>query len=322
MVQMDLISYIRELLLKHDCVIIPEFGGFIGNYKPAQIDRESHGFFPPQKMISFNRNLSQNDGLLIGKISERESISYDEAKNIVEDFVKTLKDRLANGETVVFEQIGSFSNNREGNVLFEPDRNVNYNLDAYGLSSFKYEPLHDYGVEHSTKSEPSYSKKISRKKIWWSAAVIIPAAALIAALSFNTGIFKKNVEFSSLNPLATTELESNETAINEESTIEIVEVSVPEVKVEEEVVIETPVVAPTTVNTQTFSVVTGSFKVRDNAEGQVSSLAKAGYSAEITETSNGFYRVSVGQYGSMAEATSQQEILISKDFPGCWIKKN
>ena len=320
MVQMDLISYIRELLLKHDCVIIPEFGGFIGNYKPAQIDRESHGFFPPQKMISFNRNLSQNDGLLIGKISERESISYDEAKNIVEDFVKTLKDRLANGETVVFEQIGSFSNNREGNVLFEPDRNVNYNLDAYGLSSFKYEPLHDYGVEHSIKSEPSYSKKISRKKIWWSAAVIIPAAALIAALSFNTDIFKKDVEFSSLNPLATTELESNETAINEESTVEIVEVKVPEVK-EEEVNIAEPVVAPI-VNKETFSVVTGSFKVKGNAESQVSALSKAGYAAEITETSNGFYRVSVGQYGSMAEATSQQEILISKDFPGCWIKKN
>ena len=317
---MDLILYIRELLLKHDCVIIPEFGGFICNHKPAQIERESHVFFPPQKMISFNRNLFQNDGLLIGKISERESISYDEAKNIVEDFVKTLKARLANGETVVFEQIGSFSNNREGNVLFEPDRNVNYNLDAYGLSSFKYEPLRDYDVEHSIKSEPSYSKKISRKKIWWSAAVIIPAAALIAALSFNTDIFKKNVEFSSLNPLATTELESNEAAINEESTVEMVEVKVPEVK-EEDVIIEEPVVAPI-VNKETFSVVTGSFKVKGNAESQVSSLSKAGYAAEITETSNGFYRVSVGQYGSIAEATSQQEILISKDFPGCWIKKN
>ena len=317
---MDLILYIRELLLKHDCVIIPEFGCFICNHKPAQIERESHVFFPPQKMISFNRNLFQNDGLLIGKISERESISYDEAKNIVEDFVKTLKARLANGETVVFEQIGSFSNNREGNVLFEPDRNVNYNLDAYGLSSFKYEPLRDYDVEHSIKSEPSYSKKISRKKIWWSAAVIIPAAALIAALSFNTDIFKKNVEFSSLNPLATTELESNEAAINEESTVEMVEVKVPEVK-EEDVIIEEPVVAPI-VNKETFSVVTGSFKVKGNAESQVSSLSKAGYAAEITETSNGFYRVSVGQYGSIAEATSQQEILISKDFPGCWIKKN
>ena len=318
---MDLISYIRELLLKHDCVIIPEFGGFIGNYKPAQIDKDSHAFFPPQKMISFNRNLSQNDGLLIGKISERDSISYDEAKSVVEDFVRTLKARLANGETVVFEQIGSFSNNREGNVLFEPDRNVNYNLDAYGLSSFKYEPLHDYGVEHSIKSEPSYSKKISRKKIWWSAAVIIPAAALIAAISFNTDIFKKNVEFSSLNPLATTELESNETAINEESAVEVVEVKAPEVKEEESVIIAEPVAAPV-VNKETFSVVTGSFKVKGNAESQVSSLAKAGYAAEISETSNGFYRVSVGKYGSISEATSQQEILISKDFPGCWIKKN
>ena len=66
---MDITAFIRELLFGHDCVIIPGFGGFIGNYNPAHIDKNSGTFYPPVKQISFNRNLNHNDGLLVGRIS-------------------------------------------------------------------------------------------------------------------------------------------------------------------------------------------------------------------------------------------------------------
>ncbi|MCK7538158.1 MAG: hypothetical protein MZV63_48000 [Marinilabiliales bacterium] len=35
----DISGYIREMLFRHDCVIIPGFGAFIGNYFLARIDR-------------------------------------------------------------------------------------------------------------------------------------------------------------------------------------------------------------------------------------------------------------------------------------------
>ncbi len=66
---MDVTAFIRELLFGHDCVIVPGFGGFIGNYTPARIDKRTGTFYPPVKQISFNRNLNHNDGLLVGKIS-------------------------------------------------------------------------------------------------------------------------------------------------------------------------------------------------------------------------------------------------------------
>ncbi|MFN2430356.1 MAG: hypothetical protein ABR574_10085, partial [Cryomorphaceae bacterium] len=31
-------QYINELLYDYDCVILPQLGGFVTNYKPAQID--------------------------------------------------------------------------------------------------------------------------------------------------------------------------------------------------------------------------------------------------------------------------------------------
>ena len=143
---MDITAFIRELLFGHDCVIVPGFGGFIGNYTPAQVDRSTGTFSPPVKQISFNRNLNHNDGLLVGRISGSLKINYGDARTIVENFVADLRKKLENGEKVVFDNIGSFINNQEGNVQFEPDRTSNYHLDSYGLESFQCFPLEGYDV--------------------------------------------------------------------------------------------------------------------------------------------------------------------------------
>ena len=87
---MDITAFIRELLFGHDCVIVPGFGGFIGNYTPARIDKSTSTFYPPVKQISFNRNLNHNDGLLVGRISESAKINYGDARNLVEEFVSYL----------------------------------------------------------------------------------------------------------------------------------------------------------------------------------------------------------------------------------------
>jgi len=58
----DISAYIRELLFRHDCVIIPGFGAFIGNYFPSQVDRNDGLFYPPSRRITFNRHLTGNDG--------------------------------------------------------------------------------------------------------------------------------------------------------------------------------------------------------------------------------------------------------------------
>ena len=34
-------EYISELLYTHECVIIPEFGGFVGNRKSAELNKKT-----------------------------------------------------------------------------------------------------------------------------------------------------------------------------------------------------------------------------------------------------------------------------------------
>ena len=60
----ELAQHIEALLLENDCVIIPDFGGFIAHYSPAKIDSDTGQFLPPCRTIGFNAQLILNDGLL------------------------------------------------------------------------------------------------------------------------------------------------------------------------------------------------------------------------------------------------------------------
>ena len=127
------IEYISDLLFLHDCVIIPDFGGFICNYKSAYIDENSGLICPPTKDILFNRNLTHNDGLLVNWVASKENISYEKATIQVELFCEDLKIRLNQRQRVAFGDIGVFYTDRRFNIIFEPDKN-NFFAETYGMA--------------------------------------------------------------------------------------------------------------------------------------------------------------------------------------------
>ncbi len=69
-------KHIALLLRNYDCVIIPGLGGFVANYSPSQFNRAKGLLSPPSKAIIFNRNLINNDGLLMNHLSVNENLSY------------------------------------------------------------------------------------------------------------------------------------------------------------------------------------------------------------------------------------------------------
>jgi nucleoid DNA-binding protein len=314
---MDITAFIRELLFSHDCVIVPGFGGFIGNYTPARIDKAASTFYPPVKQISFNRNLNHNDGLLVGRISEHAGINYNDARIIVDEFVAGLRKKLGKGEKVVFDHIGTFINNQEGNVQFEPDKTVNYHLDSYGLEPFVFSPLEAYDIRKRisgrTVSEPVKSV-FNRKVIWRAAAVIVPLLALMVTVPLKTDLFRSKVETSNLNPLAKAEFEENRAAVDSSMP----EVAIPSSEATAEPVI-TEAVQPAEPS-DSYYIITGSFKLRQNAELQAKALSGEGYSPEIIEAPNGFYRVSAMRCQGLSSAEASKNS-ISKIFPGSWIRK-
>jgi nucleoid DNA-binding protein len=325
---MDITAFIRELLFSHDCVIVPGFGGFIGNYTPASIDKSSSTFYPPVKLISFNRNLNHNDGLLVGRICESAKVNYGDARNLVEGFVSSLRSRLGKGEKVIFDQIGSFINNQEGNVQFEPDKTVNYHLNSYGLESFQFAPLEGYDVRkqitrHIDKAPVSRS---SMRKILWRAAIIIPLLSIMVVIPLKTNLFKSNIEATSMNPLATAEFENNRKAVDQ--TLPVADagtekaVTQPPPAGKNPDIVQPPseAILPAEKNGDYYCLITGSFKSKENAETQAALLKKEGFESEIIDAPNGFFRVSAMRCRDINLALSKKDS-IDKKFPGTWVKK-
>ncbi|WP_405208815.1 SPOR domain-containing protein [Aquimarina sp. LLG6339-5] len=129
-------KYISELLYRYECVILPGFGAFLTKRQPAMIQKSTHAFFPPQKIISFNSQLQNNDGLLANYIATAENISYTDAVAKIQRYVLSLRNKMANGKRLELDGIGSFYTSVEDTLQFEPSQNTNYLTEAFGLNSF------------------------------------------------------------------------------------------------------------------------------------------------------------------------------------------
>ena len=88
---MKISSYIFELLQSHDCVIVPNFGALVARNISAKISSDGSKIFPPNKELSFNKNLVKNDGLLINAISSNENISYNKIVSLKDSWKKINK---------------------------------------------------------------------------------------------------------------------------------------------------------------------------------------------------------------------------------------
>ncbi len=130
---MNINQSIQELLYEHECVIIPQFGGFVTNYKPAFVHPKKHLIFPPSKQVSFNVNLKNNDGLLANYISQKENVSYQVALEYVQSAVSKFSEKLKIGKRLSVEGVGTISVNESGSLEFAPEDIHNFLRSSFGL---------------------------------------------------------------------------------------------------------------------------------------------------------------------------------------------
>jgi nucleoid DNA-binding protein len=141
-----LAAHISALLHDNDCVIIPGFGGLVSHYQPARIHPTQHIFSPPAKAIAFNRNLSQNDGLLANHISGLTGCDYKEALSLIGRQVQEIQFALEQGKNIRMEGVGMFMLDVEKNLQFYPSEETNYLADAFGLAEFQSQAILRDGI--------------------------------------------------------------------------------------------------------------------------------------------------------------------------------
>ena len=152
---------IGNLLLRHNCVIVPSFGGFVAKQTSATIDYKSGVMLPPRKSILFNRQLINNDGLLISEFAASNQVYYSSAEASVKYSVADWNDKLRNGERVTLDRVGHLFYDQEKNICFEQDRFFNLLLESYGLGKVHFVSEEDLKVvQHISERSPINSEEV------------------------------------------------------------------------------------------------------------------------------------------------------------------
>jgi Cell division protein len=299
----EISHYIKEILLLNDCVIIPEFGGFIANYKPAKV--ENNQFFPPSKEIAFNNKLVSNDGLLVNYISDVEGINYFEAKQKLDSFVEETLLNLERNRNVYFEGIGYLHYDSKENLQFEPQLKENLLVDSYGLKSFTFEKLYQRQMPQPAAriemKEPVpviFQKRKARKL-----AVAVPLLIALALIPM-----KHNKEYFSKSDMGLWE------AITQTAPA-------PSVQPKEELVLETPApVMKEHAQELKYFIIGGSFKSEENANKYIEQLKYKGYTGKNLGVFNGLNRVAMIGFATMEEAQKELNSMLTQNpSSGVWI---
>ena len=101
-----IITHIERLLLTHDCVILPKFGGFVLQTLPATYQEEEHLFRSMRKEVMFNVTLQHTDGLLSESYMQTYGVDYRKAQLMLEEDIEALNVSLEQDKRITLGRIG------------------------------------------------------------------------------------------------------------------------------------------------------------------------------------------------------------------------
>ena len=196
---------VSSLLLRHSCVIIPNFGGFVAKTISAKLDLDRGLFLAPSKQLLFNKNLLNNDGLLISEYASINAIEYSKSQSEIEEFVLDLKSKLNSKQSVHIERVGKLSYDLEGNLVFEQDRYFNLLLSSYGLSHVQFIANKEPEINEPSIIDKKIKVKAPIRKInylkYAAAACLLPLAFYSFWIPTHSGVLESGlISHKDFNP--------------------------------------------------------------------------------------------------------------------------
>ncbi|TXK78604.1 SPOR domain-containing protein [Mesonia sp. K4-1] len=308
--------YIKELLYRYECVVIPGFGGFLTQRKSAYLDIQNQQFIAPSKSISFNRQLIENDGILANYIAKAENISYQQAVDKINLFVEQLSSSLAKHKEIKLPEIGTFYQ-KDDKILFFVNDSQNFLLDSFGLQSTKANSVKEKASKILPQQEEITTAPIKEislqeaivKRSTSSYAFAKYAAVGVIALGvaglFGANWYSQNVTEHNLveQQKATKKVEQQ----IQEATF-VINNPLPEIvfKVKTEI--------------GNYHIVAGAFREKENAAKKVTQLKAEGFSPrEIGANKYGLHQVVYGSFETREEALAKLREIKKSNNPGAWL---
>lgn len=188
--------HIECLLLHHDCVVVPQFGAFITRNNDSLRVESEDLFFPPLRVVRFQPELTEDDGLLVESMRVAMHQSVAETKRTVQRMVLDLRQQLLADGQVDFGSLGLFSQDEDGRVTFEPCQAgvitpAYFGLDAFvmpRLSALQRRSLNMNRQESAVvddADEEHITIRLNRRSLRYVAATV---AAVLIGLLFSSPV--------------------------------------------------------------------------------------------------------------------------------------
>lgn len=310
-------NYIAELLYRYSCVVVPGFGAFLTQKKSAIIDSSTNTFYPPTKVLSFNGQLTSNDGLLVSYMAKAEQVSYDEMLSRSEEFTNQWKKRLATGDPLFLDKIGELRLTSDGKTVFQPLNKVNYLTSSFGLAPFASsrvtrEVLKEEVVELE-ECIPFVITPEQRKKSSFAIRPYLKYAAIFL-LALSTGLTGLRLyhETTNADQLAKEEAQQKVSKHIQEATFfDTAPVELPAVTLN---------VIPKKKDLGMHHIVAGAFRFKKNADKKIRLLQRRGFEAEYLGTNDhGLHMVTYSRYADAKEALKALRQIKRTQSPDAWL---
>jgi hypothetical protein len=290
---MKMTQYISALLYRYPCVIVPGFGAFITEIQSSFYDVEKQLFFPPQKRISFNRNIVNNDGLLANHIATQERLSYEEAVTRIQAMVADWNNTLTSFDSLNLESIGIFSYNEEKSLQFDPIQNQNYLATSFGLSAVGVQSIQ----REEASSTPVVAIETATRKTRRTATFFKYASVLVLTMGIGS-VLVQNGYTAYVND-QTLSIENNVQSQVQNKLQQATFIIEPSMDA-----IALPVKDETVIITKPYHLVAAAFRSEENAAIEVEILKKKGFedASFLGRTKYGMYPVVYGSFISHEEA--------------------
>ncbi len=346
---------ISELLYKHDCVIIPNFGGFVARAEGAHFSKGNTVLHPPTKRLLFNKNLVHQDGLLVSALMEKNSLSFIDATFQLNDYKDYLQSLLEAKKRFELQNIGLLYIDSENSLRFEPKADVNFLLESFGFEPVIANEL-VIEIEKSIVAKQFEDRKAivvtpeKQKRSYAKVATLAIGVPITLAFLLFAAYSKpmKPLLQSSFNPFYTPEKtytaskqqsrkafvigeiekqpmieDANGYAtfrLSSEGNVLIASSNNLEIKADKTAVIKHNIASSKVEKFDgNFQVVVGCFGVEENANKLINELKKNNVSAGVSGTNaKGLHVVSCGGFNSKEDATLLLAT-IKETYPNAWV---
>jgi len=307
------------------------------NPRAAQVGEVNFHFTPPAREISFNQNLTRNDGLLADAICEDEEVSFDTAIKQIDDFNRENLKRLSSGAEVAFKGIGKFNMDSTSILVFDPDGEANFLRSSFGLSSFHSPAIKRDSVEKVIekkilkalpKDVPAAKTAIARERVnlvkYWPAAAVILLLIVSSTVLVKTNVLNNiSISYSDLNPFADSAEKVYDPRVND-MAVEVEPAKNNEIDLWLESILERPEVEVKDIVKESvvkrFHVIGGCFEFDKNAEKLMRRLKRKGFDPQLVgKNRRGLQRVAFGSYETRGEARKALRKIKRKHMKSAWL---